>query len=79
MSLGDVAGGPQADTSDGAGAVSQAAPGTAPDGAAPVASEADAAGALGGPPPLQAATSVAMARIAPHGAARDRVRGMPTP
>ena len=77
MSFGDAAGGPQADMSDGAGADWQAASDEAPDGTASDGGETDAADELA-PPPVQAAVSAAIARIAAQGPVRTRSRGTAT-
>ncbi len=77
MSVGEVAGGPHADISEGAGAVVHRAPDADPEGAASDGTESDVAGALEPPPPHAAAT-MTTARIAAHGRPKDRVRGMPT-
>ena len=76
MSVGEVAGGPHADMSEGAGAVAHLAPDTGADGTEPDGAESEAAGALD--PPPHAAATMTTARVAANRRPEDRVRGMPT-
>ena len=80
MSVGDAAGGPHADMSEGAGAVAQAAPEAEPDGGAPdaTAPEGDVPlGPVAGPPGPQPATAPTIRKRA-HAPAMDRIRCMVT-